>query len=101
MNDMILMVLGLLLSALGIVNMTGNISTIHSYNRRNVREEDVCRYGRWVGSGTLVIGLSLVAAYFLQCAGQKQAGEWVMMIAVITGLALILYGQFKYNKGLF
>ncbi|MFR7742999.1 MAG: hypothetical protein ACLU3I_06730 [Acutalibacteraceae bacterium] len=39
------------------------ISTIHSYNRRKVKEEDVPKYGRAVGTGTLIIGVSLIAAF--------------------------------------
>lgn len=46
MEHLLLLVLGIFLSVLGIVNMKGNISTIHSYNRRKVKEEDVPKYGR-------------------------------------------------------
>lgn len=44
--------IGLSSSIIGIVNITGNISTIHSYNRTNVKEEDIPKYGRIVGIGT-------------------------------------------------
>ena len=46
-----LLILGIFLSVLGIVNIMGNISTIHAYNRRRVKEEDVPKYGRAVGAG--------------------------------------------------
>ena len=51
MDNIALLILGIFISVIGIVNMTGNISTIHSYNRRKVKEEDVPKYGRAVGTG--------------------------------------------------
>ena len=81
MENIIMLILGVFISVVGIVNIKGNISTIHSYNRRKVKEEDIPKYGKTVGTGTLIIGISLVA--------------------VIVGLGFILYGQFKYNKGIF
>ena len=41
MDNLILLILGLFISVLGITNIKGNISTIHSYNRRKVKEEDI------------------------------------------------------------
>ena len=52
MDNIALLILGVFISFLGIVNIMGNISTIHSYNRRKVKEEDVPKYGRAVGTGT-------------------------------------------------
>lgn len=63
MDNIALLILGVFISFLGIVNIMGNISTIHSYNRRRVKEEDVPKYGRAVGTGTLIIGVSLIAAF--------------------------------------
>ena len=56
MDNLILLILGLFISVLGITNIKGNISTIHSYNRRKVKEEDIPKYGKVVGTGTLNIG---------------------------------------------
>ena len=44
MDNLAPLILGLFISALGIINIMGNISTIHSYNRRKVKEEDVPKY---------------------------------------------------------
>ena len=41
MDNVLLLIFGLFLSVLGVVNIKGNISTIHSYNRRKVKEEDI------------------------------------------------------------
>lgn len=101
MEDIVLLVLGIFISVMGVVNMTGNISTIHSYNRRKVKEEDIPKYGKFMGAGTLIIGLALVLGYFLQLAGYSEVMGWVIVIAIGIGLALMLYAQFKYNKGIF
>lgn len=100
MEHLLLLVLGIFLSVLGIVNMKGNISTIHSYNRRKVKEEDVPKYGRTVGTGTLIIGAALALAYFVTLWNEEMV-ELIVLPALVVGLAFILYGQIKYNHGIF
>ena len=100
MDNIVLLILGIFISVIGIVNMTGNISTIHSYNRRRVREEDVPKYGRAVGTGTLIIGVSLIAA-FVTTFWSETAMSFIVIPALVIGLGFILYAQFKYNKGIF
>ena len=63
MENYLLLIVGILSSVIGAVNIKGNIRTIHAYNRRNVREEDIPKYGRAVGTGTLIIGASLIVAW--------------------------------------
>lgn len=100
MDNIALLILGIFISVIGIVNMTGNISTIHSYNRRKVKEEDVPKYGRAVGTGTLIIGVSLIAA-FVTTFWSEKAMYCIVIPALVIGLGYILYAQFKYNKGIF
>ena len=100
MDNIALLILGIFISVIGIVNMTGNISTIHSYNRRKVKEEDVPKYGRAVGTGTLIIGVSLIAA-FVTTFWSEDAMSFIVILALVIGLGFILYAQFKYNKGIF
>ena len=71
MVKIVLLILGVLISVIGIVNIMGNISTIHSYNRRKVKEEDMPKYGRAVGTGTLIIGVSLIAAFVASFWNEK------------------------------
>ncbi len=101
MENIVLLILGLFVSIIGIINMMGNISTIHSYNRRRVTEEDAPKYGRAVGIGTLIIGLSIVMNYIFMCFGLSSAAPFVLLPGVILGIVFILYAQFKYNKGIF
>lgn len=100
MDNIALLILGIFISVIGFVNMTGNISTIHSYNRRKVKEEDVPKYGRAVGTGTLIIGVSLIAA-FVTTFWSEEAMSFIVIPALVIGLGFILYAQFKYNKGIF
>ena len=100
MDHLLLLILGIFLSTLGTVNMKGNISTIHSYNRRKVKEEDVPKYGKVVGTGTLVIGVSLILSYLVTFRN-ADAIDYIVLPALVIGLAFILYGQIKYNHGIF
>ena len=100
MDNIALLILGIFISVIGIVNMTGNISTIHSYNRRKIKEEDVPKYGKAVGTGTLSIGVSLIAAFVTDFWSVKEM-SFIVILALVIGLGFILYAQFKYNKGIF
>ena len=100
MDHVLLLILGIFLSVLGILNIKGNISTIHSYNRRKVRDEDIPKYGKAVGTGTLVIGASLVLSYLVTFWNETVI-DYIVLPAMIVGLAFILYGQIKYNHGIF
>lgn len=100
MNDLMMLVFGLFISVIGIINISGNISTIHSYNRRKVKEEDIPAYGKSVGTGTLIIGVCFVAAYFISFRN-KAIMAFIIILGIVVGLAFMLYGQMKYNKGIF
>lgn len=45
--------LGLLVSILGIINMTGNISSLHWYHRHRVTEGNRKPFGKLVGLGNI------------------------------------------------
>ena len=100
MDDIVLLILGIFISALGIVNIGGNNRTIHAYNRRRVKEEDIPKYGRAVGTGTLIIGASLIMAWFIARRNAEMT-DLIVIPALAVGLAFILYGQLKYNRGIF
>ncbi len=100
MYNLVLLILGLLVSALGIANIKCNISTIHSYNRRRVKEEDAPKYGKIVGAGTLIMGVSFVAGY-IASFWSATITAFIVLPAVVVGLGFMLYGQFKYNGGIF
>lgn len=100
MEYITMLVLGILISVLGIVNIKGNISTIHSYNRRKVKEKDIPKYGKAIGTGTFIIGLSFIVG-FIVSFWSEVIMAFVILPAVIVGIGFIMYAQFKYNKGIF
>ena len=100
--------LGVIISILGIINVTGNISTLHWYHRQRVTEENVKPFGRLVGGGTLLIGVSLIVFGILFLVIEKTklnyllvAGTAELIACIVIGLALSFYAMIKYNKGIF
>lgn len=93
--------IGTLLTVLGIFNMKGNIASIHWYNRRKVTKENQKPYCMCMGLGTLIIGVSLIAAGIIQVFAGVEVGSIFIAVGVVIGLVLMLYAQFKYNRGLF
>lgn len=100
-NALELLGLGTILTILGIFNMCGNIGSIHWYNRRKVTKENQKAYCMVVGLGTLIIGVCLIVAGIVQALIGIEPSAVIMVIGILVGLTLILYAQFKYNRGLF
>lgn len=103
-----ILLLGILIAVMGVINMTGNINSLHSYHRHRVREEDRVPFGRMVGSGTLLVGAGTIVLSVLMMIYHAKAIEslvWiataVMLVCIIVGLALSFWGMIKYNKGIF
>ncbi len=99
---------GIICIVIGILNARGNISTIHSYHRKRVSEEDRIPYGKKVGLGMLIIGVSLIIfGGFTFLAGTltdnmfRIIGSVVLGVGLIVGLGLNFYAMIKYNKGIF
>ena len=100
--------LGILISILGIINMTGNISSLHWYHRQRVTEENRKPFGKLVGLGTLIIGLSMVVfgVLFLifeqtQLAALVHLGAIELIVSIIVGMVISFYAMKKYNGGIF
>ncbi len=94
-------VLGLFLIILGAVNISGNISTIHWYNRTKVQPQDVKKYGRDIGIGTVIIGISIIISNSLSIIFNDEIYIIFILLGSVIGLIFMLYAQFKYNKGIF
>ena len=100
--------IGILISILGIVNMTGNISSLHWYHRQRVTEENRKPFGRLVGGGTLIIGISMLSAAVIIAIGELAAipvlvggSAGVVVVGAVAGIAVSFYAMIKYNKGIF
>lgn len=104
----IILFIGITICICGIVNITGNISTLHKYHRHRVTEENRKPFGRLVGSGTLTVGTSIVSYGVLTWIGDSvnnsvlpTIGAVAVIVCSVAGLVITLYGMFKYNKGIF
>lgn len=102
------LVVGILVSVLGIINMTGNISSLHRYHRHRVSEENKKPFGRLVGLGTLIVGVALMVFGGLMFVFEQTALQIILVIApiiliagVVVGLAISFYAMKKYNGGIF
>lgn len=100
--------LGILISVLGVINMTGNISSIHSYHRHRVTQENIKPFGKIVGLGTLIIGLSMIVFGILFFIFEQTNIEALAVIAaaqlvvsLIVGTLVSFYAMKKYNGGIF
>ena len=100
--------LGILISVLGIINMTGNISSLHWYHRQRVTEENRKPFGKLVGLGTLIIGLSMIVfgiLFLIFEQTQLQAfvviGVIELIVSIIVGMIVSFYAMKKYNGGIF
>ena len=99
-------ILGIIISILGISNMKGNISSLHWYHRQRVSPDDVMPFGKRVGLGTLIIGIAIIVfglfsliTYLTEIEVYTIIGAALLIPAVIVGLGLSLYAIIKYNKG--
>lgn len=101
MEYIILLVLGICIIILGIVNIKGNISSIHWYNRRKITQETSKQYGKAMGIGSVIIGLSMSINAILQMILKIETLWYITVIGIVIGLIFMLYGQIKYNKGIF
>ena len=101
-------ILGILLCILGHLNRKGNISSVHWYHRSRITEENKLPFGRLIGSGTLIIGLSTIAlgglsflAEITQIEIFTIIGAVIALVGILIGLSMSLYAMFKYNRGIF
>lgn len=100
--------LGLIFIAIGVSNMLGNISSLHSYHRSRVAPEDVNPLGRCVGIGMIVCAVGCITFGTLDIIASRTAngaltlvGTAVMMVMIIIGCVISIASIIKYNKGLF
>ena len=108
LSSLFCIALGIVICVLGIRNMQGDISTLHSYHRSRVREEDVKPMGKLVGLGTIIIGVSVIIYSILLLVTLKTAldvftlvGTAILIAGIVVGLILNVYAMKKYNGGIF
>ncbi len=100
--------LGILISILGIINMTGNISSLHWYHRHRVTKENRKPFGKLVGLGTLMIGIAMIVFGILFLIFERTQlnvlviiGVVELIVSIIAGMIVSFYAMKKYNGGIF
>ena len=101
MEYIFLLIFGICIIILGIFNFKGNIASIHWYNRLKITKENIKRYGRTMGIGTLIIGICMVITAILQMIFNNENIWYITVLGIVIGLIFMIYGQIKYNKGIF
>ena len=98
MDSILLLLIGLLGIGGGVMNFLGYI-TDSPKGRRKVPEELRRVYGRCGGTGTALIGIAFCAEGILRWIAYSEQAELIILtVGVIAGVALILYGQLRYNR---
>ena len=102
------LLVGVIFIVLGISNMKGNISSLHSYHRNRVSEEDRIPFGKQVGLGTIIIGISIIIFSVMSAVTLYTenniftlVGTAVLIVGIIVGLIISFKAMIKYNKGIF
>ena len=100
-------VVGIICIVIGISNMKGNISSLHSYHRNRVKEEDILPFGRLVGMGTIIVGAAVILFSALSALAVALGndvytviGTVAMIVGIVAGLGVAFYGMKKYNGGI-
>ncbi len=108
MENIFMIIIGVIFIIIGIFNRKGNISLLHSYHRKRVSEEDKLPLGKLVGLGMLIIGVSFIIVSvlgFIENATQNNLffiiKNIILFVGLILGLGINLYAINKYNKGIF
>lgn len=108
LSFIVTLIVGIICVVLGASNMRGNISSLHSYHRHRVSEEDRIPFGKQVGLGTVIIGVGIIIFSILSAITLYTEnnifvliGTAVLIVGIIIGLVLSFKAMIKYNKGIF
>ena len=106
-GNIVTFLVGVVCIVLGISNMRGNISSLHSYHRSRVSEEDRIPFGKQVGLGTIIVGIGVIVFSVLSSVTLYTendiftlVGTAVLIIGIILGLVISFRAIIKYNKGI-
>ena len=107
-GNIVTFLVGIIVIVLGISNMKGNISSLHSYHRHRVSEADRIPFGKQVGLGTIIIGIGIIVFSILSAVTLYTENDVFVLLgtalligAIIIGLVISFRAMIKYNKGIF
>lgn len=97
-----LMILGLAVSAMGLVIWRKQmLKLIHSYHYSNVKQEDRQAYTKAMGQATIVVGVSIFAMGLFFALKLILIGIIAFFAIFMVSIVLFCVAQKKYNGGLF
>ena len=107
-GNIVTLLVGIVCIVLGISNIRGNISSLHSYHRYRVSEEDRIPFGKQVGWGTIIVGIGIIVFSILSSITLYTennifilVGTAFLIVGIILGLVISFRAMIKYNKGIF
>ncbi len=107
-SNIVTLLIGVIFIVFGISNRRGNISSLHSYHRNRVSEEDRIPFGKQVGLGTILVGIGIIIFSILSALTLYTEndiftliGTAVLIVSIVVGLIISFKAMIKYNKGIF
>ena len=97
-------IIGLVLIIIGFSNRKGNLKLLHSYHIKNVKKEDELPFGKLIGLGSIIVGITLIFVSIFDFLTRKEfslISNILLFSGLIPGVGIILHALFKYNKGIF
>lgn len=108
MENIITVIIGAVCIVLGIFHTKGHLSTLHSYHRKRVSEEDRIPFGKMVGTGTILVGAGLAVLGIFSLLSTLLKVNVLLIIGYVlfgicatVGFVIALCAIKKYNKGIF
>ena len=108
LGNIVVFIVGIICIVLGVSNMKGNLSSLHSYHKNRVSEEDRIPFGKQVGLGTVIVGAGIIVFSILSAITIYTEnnvftllGTALLIVAIIVGLLISFRAMIKYNKGIF
>ena len=107
-ETIVTLAVGALICFFGIRNMMGDISSLHSYHKKRVKDADVKPFGRRVGFGTLICGIAVLimglCTYLATLLANETlvlVGTVVLIVGLVIGCIISFSAMKKYNGGIF
>ena len=105
---LVTLAVGALICFLGVRNMMGDISSLHSYHRNRVSEENVKPFGKLVGLGSIILGIGVILMSVFTFIAELSGNEFMVYIGMAlmaagmtVGMTITFSAMKKYNGGIF
>ena len=108
LENIFVALIGIAIIVIGIMNRKGNVSMLHSYHIKNISQQDLLPFGKKVGLGMIIVGVSIVIVSgfgFLSLLSGNDIyyiiGSVISLIGVAIGIIIAIISIKKYNKTIF